>query len=68
MGRGNDIIEDKNDDLVPEDERSTMAEQKQLCLDDDGYRNVRNMSLDLFRRKLVDHFDIMHRQNTTSKK
>jgi hypothetical protein len=46
MGRGNDIIEDENYDLVPKDERSTMAVQEQLCLDNDGYRNVRNMSLD----------------------
>lgn len=67
VGRGTDHTtgddeDGDNVDDVPEDMRS---EEEQIlgCTDADGYRRVRFLSLKLFRKKLIEHFDIEFKRN-----
>jgi hypothetical protein len=57
MGRGNDRVDSSLDDM---DEAAVEdpAPHELPPIDEDGVTNVRDLSLDYFRRKLITHFDI----------
>lgn len=67
-GRGTDVLqngdsnEEEGDANEPVDTRS-QQEQIDECLDKEDFRRVRLLSLEVFRSKLIENFDILFRQN-----
>jgi hypothetical protein len=57
-GQDGDVPEEEDyNDMRP------MEQQLQDCLDSEGFQRVRLLSLEVFRSKLVEHFDIQYHAN-----
>lgn len=56
---GNGDDDNDNDDHAP----VTVDEEVVASLDGEGYRRVRFLSLQTFRAKVIEHFDILYQQN-----
>lgn len=64
-GKGSDRVVDNDDadDEEEETDRRPTDVQLRASVDSDGFRKVRLLSLEVFRERLVEHFDILFQQN-----